>query len=250
MSSNGSERFAGKTIIVTGAGSGIGKATTIRLINEGARVIASDSSRERMDGLASEFGGAELTAVVGDIMRQETIGEIIASANGVVDGLANVAGVMDHREPIHELKDEVWDRVMGVNVTAVVRLMRATLPLMLDAGKGSIVNVSSAAGTRGSMAGAAYTASKHALNGLTKSSAFMYHHKGIRVNAVAPGATITNIEAPMDSAYATELFELPRLPLVPASAEDLAAPITWLLSDDSRNVTGIVLPSDGGRTAF
>jgi NAD(P)-dependent dehydrogenase (short-subunit alcohol dehydrogenase family) len=119
---------------------------------------------------------------------------------------------------------------------------------MIRAGKGTIVMVSSEAGLRGSAAGTAYTTSKHAVNGFMRSTAFFYAPAGVRCNAVAPGAVATSIEAPFRSLYAGERLGPYLHTNVPpiATAEQLAAAITWLLSDDSANVTGAVLPSDGG----
>jgi NAD(P)-dependent dehydrogenase (short-subunit alcohol dehydrogenase family) len=141
---------------------------------------------------------------------------------------------------------------MDVNVTAIMRLTRAVLPRMIEAGGGAIVNVTSEAGLRGSAAGVAYTTSKHAVIGYTKNTAFMYAPKGIRVNAVAPGATATNIEAPWNSEWAQGRLGPLMQVIIPgvATAEQLAAAITWLASDDSANVTGVVLPSDGGWSAI
>lgn len=240
-------RFAGATVIVTGAGSGIGKATVERLVQEGARVVAADVSETRLQDLTAELGDP-VVPVAGDIVSASVIERIVAAADGHIDGLANVAGIMDGFLPTAELDDETWDRVLGVNLTAMMKLSRAVLPVMLAAGKGSIVNVSSEAGLRGSAAGTAYTTSKHAVNGLTKSTSFFYKPKGIRCNAVAPGAVATNIEAPFKSAWAGERlgpFMQTNVPGV-AQAAELAAAITWLLSDDSSNVSGVILADDGG----
>ncbi|MBT1666583.1 SDR family NAD(P)-dependent oxidoreductase [Curtobacterium flaccumfaciens] len=241
-------RFTGRTIIVTGAGSGIGRATATRIANEGGRVIATDVVAERLDALRTELEGFAVETVVGDVAASETIDALIAAAGDRVDGLANVAGIMDAFLPPDEVDDATWERVFSVNVTGPMRLTRAVLPLMIAAGKGSVVNVASEAALKASAAGAAYTSSKHAIAGYTKSVAFFHGPQGIRANAVAPGAVATNIEAPMRSEYAARRVGLIMQTTIPpvAQPEQLAAAITWLLSDDSANVNGAVLPSDGG----
>lgn len=241
-------RFTGRTIIVTGAGSGIGRATATRIANEGGRVIATDVVAERLDALRTELEGFAVETVVGDVAASETIDALIAAAGDRVDGLANVAGIMDAFLPPDEVDDGTWERVFSVNVTGPMRLTRAVLPLMIAAGKGSVVNVASEAALKASAAGAAYTSSKHAIAGYTKSVAFFHGPQGIRANAVAPGAVATNIEAPMRSEYAARRVGPIMQTTIPpvAQPEQLAAAITWLLSDDSANVNGAVLPSDGG----
>jgi NAD(P)-dependent dehydrogenase (short-subunit alcohol dehydrogenase family) len=240
-------RFTGKTVIVTGAGSGIGRATASRVAREGGRVIAVDISTERLDEFTSEHKGSDITIVAGDITDDAAIAAILDAAGDTIDALANIAGIMDDMTPVHEVSDAVWDRVFRINVGGTMKLMRAVIPSMLAHGNGSIVNTASEAALRGSAAGAAYTASKHAVAGLTKSSAFMYGPSGIRVNAVAPGPTITNIEATFASTLGAERVQL-GMSVMPdaAEAEALAASITFLLSDDGVNVNGVILPSDGG----
>ena len=245
-------RFAGKTVIVTGAASGIGQATALRIAKEGGRVIAADISKERLDALVEENKGLDLVPVAGDITTEETVAAVVIAAGGRIDALANIAGIMDNFAPIHEVDDELWDRVFRINVTALMRLTRAAVPLMLEAGAGSVVNVSSEAGIRGSAAGAAYTASKHAVVGLTKNSAVMYGPKGLRFNAVAPGPTITGIVANFGSQMGAErLGPLMKANIpTPATAAQLAASITFLLSDDATNLNGAILASDGGWSAI
>jgi NAD(P)-dependent dehydrogenase (short-subunit alcohol dehydrogenase family) len=246
--SHQSTRFQGTTVIVTGAGSGIGRATAHRLAHEQARVIATDVSEPWLIDLASALSTADLVTVAGDIADPETVSAVVSAAGERIDGLANVAGIMDGFLPPAEIDDATWERVMSVNLTGPMRLVREVLPVMLQAGRGAIVNVGSEASLRASASGVAYTVSKHALVGLTKSIAFFYGPQGIRANLVAPGAVATNIEAPMRSDLAAARlapFMQTNIPGV-AQAEQLAAAITWLLSDDSSNVSGAVLPSDGG----
>lgn len=243
-------RFSGRTVIVTGAGSGIGRATASRVAREGGRVIAVDVSQERLDAFVADHPEADIVALTADITDDDGVARIVAAAGATIDALANIAGIMDDMTPIGEVSDAVWERVFRVNVTGTMKLMRAVIPTMLAQGGGSIVNTASEAALRGSAAGVAYTASKHAVAGLTKSSAFMYGPSGIRVNAVAPGPTITNIEASFGSPLGAERVQTAMAIMPdPAEAEALAASITFLLSDDGVNVNGIVMASDGGWSA-
>jgi NAD(P)-dependent dehydrogenase (short-subunit alcohol dehydrogenase family) len=158
--------------------------------------------------------------------------------------------VMDDDAAPHEIDDTIWARCMSVNVDGPMRLMRAVLPGMLAAGEGRIVNVVSEAGLRGSAAGAAYTTSKHALVGLTKSAAFQYAGTGVRINALAPGVVATGIHVPEGAPYGSSRTAGMRVAIPGiATAEELAASITFLLSRDSVNINGAVVASDGGWSA-
>lgn len=244
------QRFEGKTVIVTGAASGIGRATASLFAREGARVVAVDRASEGLETLAAEFGGASIETILADLC-DASAATAVARCAGEVDVLANVAGIMDSFLPAGEVDDDTWDRVIAVNLTAPLRLMRAVLPGMVARRTGAIVNVASVAGLKGGCAGAAYTASKHGLIGLTRNTAFLYAAKGVRANVVAPGAVETGIESESRSALADE-----RIPaLLKASithfaqTKEIAASIAWLASSDSANVNGTVLASDDGWSA-
>ncbi len=242
------DRFTGKTIIVTGAASGIGKATASRIAREGGRVIAVDIAADKLDAFKAGIADADIVTVAGDLTKQESIDAVVAAAGDRIDGLANVAGNTDDFSPAGETPDAVWDRVIAINLTAPFKLMRAVLPLMEAAGGGAILNVSSEAGLRGNASGNAYTASKHGIIGVTKSAAFMYGPKGIRVNSVAPGGVATGIPMPPNMSESGSARLAPFQQAIPtvATAEHLAASITFLLSDDAVNINGAIVASDGG----
>jgi NAD(P)-dependent dehydrogenase (short-subunit alcohol dehydrogenase family) len=243
-------RFAGQTVVVTGAASGIGRAVASRVAREGGRVVAVDLAKDGLEELAASLPDAEVVTVAGDITSEESVAEVVRAAGERIDALANVAGIMDDNSAVHEVSDAVWERVLRVNLDGTMRLTRAVVPGMLAAGEGRIVNVASEAGLRGSAAGVAYTASKHAVIGLTRSCAVMYAGTGVRVNALAPGAVASGIPVPVDAAFggprtAAYRGNIPTL----ATAAELAASITFLLSRDSVNLNGAVLASDGGWSA-
>ena len=241
-------RHAGKVALVTGAASGIGRATALRLAREGATVVATDGNAEGLTALAVEH--ASITAVPGDLREAPFIDHLVevAEAIGPVHTLANVAGIMDHFVPVSEIDDDLWDTVLAVNLTAPMRLCRRLLPLLPGRGA-SIVNVASVAGLGGSGAGVAYTASKHAVIGLTRHIAFTYGPQGIRCNAVCPGATETNIGTTA-APKVMWAFERHMVGIAlgerTAQPDEIAAAISWLASGEASNVNGLIMPVDGG----
>lgn len=240
-------RFAGKCAIVTGAGAGIGRATALRLAREGARVIATDLQADRLTELAAGAEG-RITTVAGDITDPALPEALLAAADGPVGIVINNAGIMDKFLPAAEIDDATWNKVMDINVSATMRLNRAVLPAMIDAGRGVIIYTSSMAGQHGATAGLAYTASKHAVNGMVKNMAFFYGPAGIRTNAVAPGAVATSIEAPFASQFAAGRIGPVMQATITATAqpEQISAAICWLASDDARHINGAILPVDAG----
>lgn len=244
------ERFGGRTVIVTGAASGIGRAVASRVAREGGHVVAVDLSAERLATLTDSLPGLAITPVSADITSSDGIANIIAAADGRVDALANVAGLLDDFSPVHEVSDAVLERVFNVNVFGVIRLTRAVVPLMMAQKRGSIVNIASEAALRGSSAGVAYTASKTAVIGLTRSTAFMYEQYGIRSNAVAPGGTLTGMRSTGANPFGKARLDTHVADVPIALPEALAASITFLLSDDGININGAILPSDGGESVF
>ena len=243
-------RFTGKTVIVTGAASGIGRAVTSRIAREGGTVIAVDLSAEKLDAVVAAHPGATIRPVAADITDESAIARVIEAAGGRIDALANVAGLSDDFSAIHDVTDDVLERVFNVNVFGLIRLTRAVIPFMLAAGRGSVVNVASEAALRGSSSGLAYTASKHAVLGVTSSMAFMYEPNGIRVNSVVPGGTLTGMRPVTKDGLGPDRIRSFSAAVPVALPENLAASITFLLSDDSANVSGALLTSDGGESAF
>ncbi|MFE9438474.1 SDR family NAD(P)-dependent oxidoreductase [Streptomyces sp. NPDC006602] len=246
----------GRSVIVTGAGSGIGRAAALAFAAEGARVVVADLNAEGAEAVVRQIeqAGGSAVAVTGDLSEQAVVDRVAETAVerfGGVDVLVNNAGIMDRMSAVADVSDAEWERVIRVNLTAPFLLTRAVLPHMLAAGKGAIVSTASEAGLRGSAAGAAYTASKHGVVGLTKNLAVMYRKQGIRANAIAPGGTATAIVVDAEqgahgpSTLGPHFVNLGRV----AQPEEQAAAIVFLASDAASNINGVVLPVDDGWSA-
>ncbi|KKD06658.1 SDR family NAD(P)-dependent oxidoreductase [Streptomyces sp. WM6386] len=248
--------FSGRSVIVTGGGSGIGRAAAVRFAEQGASVLIADINADGAKDVAAqiEAAGGIARTVVGDLSDPAVVEQVTARAIsefGRIDVLVNNAGIMDDMSAAADVSDAVWERVLRINLTAPFLLTRAVLPYMLDAGRGSIVFTASEASLRGSAAGAAYTVSKHGISGLTKSLAVMYRDKGIRANAVAPGGTATGIQvdaaegAHGPAVVGSYFGNVGR----PAAAEEQADAIVFLASDAASNISGAILPVDNGWSA-
>jgi NAD(P)-dependent dehydrogenase (short-subunit alcohol dehydrogenase family) len=251
----------GKVVIVTGAGSGIGRATALRFIAEGAHVIANDWNAVTLAetaALAADMvngaEGYEMGAVVGDVSNVADVDRLVSTAlsvHGRLDVLANVAGVLDSMGPVHEVSDSEWQRVLGVNLNGPFHTIRRAIPALL-ASKGNIVNVASIAGISGAKAGAAYTTSKHGLIGLTRSTAYLYARDGVRCNVVCPGGVETNIMSSTPSINTEGMARLNPMmagAIRTGSSDEIAALVVFLASDEASLVNGAVVTADAGWTA-
>jgi NAD(P)-dependent dehydrogenase (short-subunit alcohol dehydrogenase family) len=254
----GAMGLSGKSVIVTGAASGIGRATALRFASEGARVVVADLNAEGAESAvkAVESAGGTALAVTGDLSETAVVDAVVTAAVGTfggIDVLVNNAGVMDTMSAAADVTDAEWERVLRINLTAPFLLTRAVLPHMIAAGSGAIVNTASEASLRGSAAGTAYTVSKHGVLGLTRSLAVMYRDQGIRTNAIAPGGTATGITADVridpgahgPAVIGRHFVNMGRI----CTPEEQAAAIVYLASDAASGVNGVVLPVDNAWAA-
>lgn len=243
-------RFTGKVAFVTGAASGIGRATAVAFAAEGARVAILDLTegalRDTVDAIRGK--GSEVLVIACDVSRPEQVQaaiEKVVATFGRLDVAFNNAGVENKAAPVAEIEVDEWDRILDVNLRGTFVCMKHELAQMVRQGGGVIVNTSSGAGVRGVAGGASYVASKHAIIGLTKSAALDYAKQNIRVNAVLPG----NIETPMmdrftggDIQKAIDLEPVGRL----GKPEEIADAVLWMSADLGAFVTGAAISVDGG----
>lgn len=251
-------RLQDKVAIVTGPASGMGKAIAEAYAREGAKVVVSDLNIEGAEEVAASLkaNGAEAFAIKTNVSVEEEVEQLFEETKknfGKLDILVNNAGIMDGMEPVGEISNERWEMLFAVNTTAVMKAMRLAVNLFLEQGHGTIVNNISAGGLYGGRAGAAYTASKHAVVGLTKNTAFMYADKNIRTNGIAPGAVKTNIASSMKNMSEFGAGRQSQgMSLNPRAGEpeEIAEAAVFLGSDEASFVNGQVLAVDGGWTAY
>ncbi|MBC1457673.1 SDR family oxidoreductase [Listeria newyorkensis] len=251
-------KLTGKVAVVTGAASGMGREIALLYAKEGAKVVVADIQLEAAEKTVTEIkaSNGEALAVVANVMKEDDVQAMIdkaVEAYGTLDILVNNAGIMDNFVPAGEITDDLWDRVFAINTTGVMRATRKALSIFEPKESGVIVNVASAGGLFGSRAGAAYTASKHAVVGFTKNVGFQYATKNIRCNAIAPGAVETNIGTTL---YAPDAFGQARATIGMGTnprvgqASEIAKVALFLASDDSSFVNGTVVTADAGWTAY
>ncbi len=249
-------RLEGKVALITGAGSGIGRAMALRFAKEGAKLVASDWNEETLDALVAELkgSGAEVHGVQANVADQSQAEAMVQSAidnYGRLDILVNNAGVMDNNQGIAELDDDLYRRVMSINVDGPVFATRVAVRQMVKQGGGAILNVASVAAVGGGAAGVAYTMSKHAVVGLTKSTAFIYSPEGVRCNALIVGGVETNIMGSVDMSkmdpYGSARIQAGLGAIPPMlQAEDISNVALFLVSDEAKRISGALVAADGG----
>lgn len=246
-----------KTAIITGAGSGMGKAMALLFAKEGANVLASDVREDRLRELVKESSAlpGKLSSLKINVANEDEVKKMIdetVKRYSSIDILINNAGILDNFMPVAETSTELWNLVMGVNINGPFYACRAAIPVMLKQGKGVIINISSIGGFCGARAGVAYTTSKHALIGLTKNIGFQYAQKGIRCVAIAPGGVQTNIGENMKpNPLGYEKLSLgmqtnPRM----GDPSEIAEIALFLATDKSNFINGTVITADSGWTAY
>lgn len=246
-------RLKNKVAIITGAAGGIGKETAKTFLEEGAKVTLVDLDEENLEDIKEELNSlGEILVVPADVSEEEQVKNYVeqtTKAFGQVDIFFNNAGVTGDRTPLVDIELDDFDNLMNINVRGVFLGLKYILPVMIEQESGSIINTSSVDGLRGSPELSPYSASKHAVVGLTKSAALEVAEKGVRVNSIHPSPVDTEMMTGLEDGDGQDQF-LQQIPLDRyADAEELASLVLFLASADSEFVTGSQYRIDGGMGA-
>ena len=246
--------FSGKSIIVTGAGSGIGQAAAIHLASLGGQLLCADIAAaglaDTTEKIRDAGGTAEsFTGDGRDAAQARAMAEAAASKHGGIEALENCAGIfrMAHTT---EMPTEEWEQVIAINLSGSFFTSQAALPFLLES-KGNIVNIASSAGLSGQAYNAAYCASKGGVIQMTKALAVEYSRRNVRVNCICPGGVVTPMTAAFKAPEGADADLLARLQLAPilGTPEEIAVAIAYLASEDARYISGVALAMDGGASA-
>jgi NAD(P)-dependent dehydrogenase (short-subunit alcohol dehydrogenase family) len=249
-------RLKDKVAVITGGGSGIGRAMVLLFAAEGAKVVAGEWKPDSLDEVvaAVKKEKGEITGVRGNVAvraEAEALVDTAVKTYGKLDIVCNCAGVMDMNQGVGEVEDETWERLITINLNGPMFVSRRAIKVMLPQKSGSIINISSMAGIGGGPSGVAYAASKHALVGLTLNTAWIYAKQGIRCNAICPGGVLTKIMTSVDADKMREVGSkraLEFVAMMPAIMQpiEIARMGLFLASDESKYVNGAIIPVDAG----
>ena len=249
-------RLEGKVAVITGGNAGIGEAIAKRFAEEGAAVVITGRRQQELDRVSSVIRSnkGKVLGVAGSVTDEVHVQEVVRrtlDSFGRIDVLVNNAGIGDFGKRLHETDNATWAKVLDINVTGVFRMMRSVIPHMQQQGRGAIINISSVASLVGLTGLSAYTASKGALDALTRAVAVEYAKEGIRCNVVNPGLIDTPMAAPLMANPDMLQPILNQYAIRRAGTPDeVASMVLYLASDEAAWVTGATFPIDGGMTAY
>ncbi len=255
-------RFTDRVVLITGGGSGLGRATAVRLATEGAKLALVDVSEQGLaasvEAIEAAAPGAEVLTLIADVSKEEDVDRYVADTVakfGRIDGFFNNAGIEGRQNLTEEFTAAEFDKVVAINLRGVFLGLEKVLKVMREQGSGMVVNTASVGGIRGIGNQSGYAAAKHGVVGLTRNSAVEYGQFGIRINAIAPGAIWTPMVEnsmkqldPENPRAAAEQFIQSNPTKRYGEAPEIAAVVAFLLSDDASYVNATVVPIDGGQS--